>query len=831
MKKLSLYFLVLSFLISCNTIKYVPENELLLTNNSVYIDSVKTVKEEINELLLQKPNAKSLGLPVSLYFYNLGNPKGPQEVGEWQSKYPKWYNTFKTLFSEKQSISVAKSFMGLNSWFLTNGQAPVIIQDKKTKATTKNLKNYFFTQGYFRAKSSYKQDSIDLKKGRIRYFVTKGEPSFLDSVYTSIKSPVLDSLYNIQSDKSYLKEGAQYKNYSFIKETERLIKLYRNNGIYHFNENNISFNNDTLNNYKKTKVEIAISDRLVEKEGNYVSKPFKIQKIKRINIFTDYLYKLRNNPIKDTILYNDVNYYSFDKIRYNPKYLSQSIFIKPNQVYTDSLRNLTRNHLRGLKNFKSTSIRYNELNDDELEANIFLTPIEKYTLGIDTELSRSNLRRYDIATELSLINRNTFKGAEIFKFSVSGSYFNLVTGQPGWEIGGNISLEVPRFMMPFGLSKSVPKRMFPKTTFYSGINIQKNIALDKQNISVGIDYKWNFNKYKTIQIELMNAQYIRNLNVENYFNIYTSEYNNLFDINETYGSTYTTTDLSESANEESLSTIVNVMNRIAANESFEATNPTEYQDNLNILNRYNIITSDFLIPEIAYSFTYNNQKNINDFDFSYFRLRLANSGNILGFISDKVNAKDQITFLKLPLAQYFKTDIEYKKFWKIGTNSALAHRTFLGAIITYNGSDIPFSRSYFAGGSNDIRAWQTYDLGPGTRPQGLEFNIGSLKLLSSLEYRFDFVASLKGALFVDVGNIWDITNSSLVDDESRFTGIKSLEDIAIASGFGFRYDFKFLIARLDLGFKVREPYLTSKNWFQNTNFAHSQINIGINYPF
>jgi len=187
--------------------------------------------------------------------------------------------------------------------------------------------------------------------------------------------------------------------------------------------------------------------------------------------------------------------------------------------------------------------------------------------------------------------------------------------------------------------------------------------------------------------------------------------------------------------------------------------------------------------------------------------------------------------LHLPLAQYFKTDIEYKKYWALSENSLLAHRTFLGAIFSYNNSDIPFSRSYFAGGSNDIRAWKTYDLGPGIRPQGLEFNIGSLKFLSSFEYRFTLVGSLKSALFTDLGNIWDITNSSLVDDESKFHGIESLNDIAVGGGFGLRYDFKFLVARLDLGFKFREPYLTDEKWFRNTNFNNVVYNIGINYPF
>jgi outer membrane protein assembly factor BamA len=158
-------------------------------------------------------------------------------------------------------------------------------------------------------------------------------------------------------------------------------------------------------------------------------------------------------------------------------------------------------------------------------------------------------------------------------------------------------------------------------------------------------------------------------------------------------------------------------------------------------------------------------------------------------------------------------------------------RTFLGAIIPYDNSDIPFTKSYFAGGSNDIRAWQTYELGPGSRNTGLEFNVGSLKFLTSAEYRFDLVGKLKGALFIDAGNIWDITNSSFVDGAAKFSGLESLEDIAIGSGFGLRVDLSFLIIRLDVGFKTYEPYLKGNKWFKNYNFSSAVFNIGINYPF
>ena len=817
MKKLAIFFLLVVLFSSCNTIKYVKENELLLTKNIVYVDSVKNSNQNITELLMQRPNAKALGVPLSLHFYNLGNPKGSKTPTQWGKRNPNTYSFFKNNFSEKQSISIAKMFIGFNRWFLNSGEAPIVINDSKTKKTITNLNTYFLTEGYFRSKVTSKKDTIDHKKGTISYHVTKGKPSFLDSIQTKISSPVLDALYRESKHNSFLKSGEQYKDANFIKEANRLVKLFRNKGVYHFNENYISFDNDTLKDYQKTSVDINISDRII---------PFKIQKIKKINVYTDYTYNKRDSIHKDSVLHKGVNFYAHNKLKYNPKYLSQSLFIKPNDVYNDIARNLTRTHLRGLKNFKSTSIRYNELNDHELEANVFLTPIEKYTLGLETELSRSNIREFDVSLKFSLTNRNAFKGAEIFKLSTFGSYFNSNNGF-GWEIGTDLSLEVPRFMIPFGLSKLVPKRMFPKTKFFIGGGVQKNIGLDNQNFTFGLDYKWSYSKNKSIQIELFNTQYIRNFNVDNYFNIYSSEYAKLKEV-ATANPTYILPDNKPSNS----SSILQFIQNVRQDAFFSTTNPIEYQNNLNIYNRYNIITSDFLIPEIAYSFIYNNQESPKDPTFSFFKIRVANSGNIMGLLSDQTNNRSQKTVFKIPIAQYFKTDIEYKKYWNLGNNTVLAHRTFLGAIMTYDNSSIPFSRSYFAGGSNDIRAWRTYDLGPGTRQPGLEYNIGSLKFLSSFEYRFNVIGSLKGALFADAGNIWDITNSSFIDDKAKFDSVKSITDIALGAGFGIRYDFKFLIARLDLGFKIHEPYLSNNDrWLQNFNLSSSVLNIGINYPF
>lgn len=827
MKKLSFYFLLIILFVSCNSTKHVTDEEHMLTHNYFLIDSVKTNANELQKYVLQKPNARFLGLPLGLYFHNIGNHNKPKTPSNWANENPRSYNFVKNIFSEKQSIAYASSFINLNNWFLSY-KAPEILNDVKVKRTANNLWAYYKTQGYFKSSvttTTYK-DSTN-KKASVTYYIKKGKPTILDTINIKIASTVLDSIYKESGLGSLLKKGNQYKDQTFRNEAHNIVKLYRNTGIYNFSESAIGFYVDSTRTDYKTNVDFLISsNRLIEKDGRYVEKPFKIHKIKEVNVITDYSFNKRDAKIKDSVSYQGINFLAYKKVKYNPKYLAQSIFLKPNEIYKDTLNNLTRSHLKSLKNFKSTNIRFSTIpgTDDELKMDLFLAPLEKYTLGLETELTHSNIRNLGVSGKFSITNRNTFKGAELLKMSLLGSWFNSNNG-PGWEIGADMSIEIPRLVAPFGLSKFVPKEMSPRTLFSVGSSFQKNIGLDRQTFTVLTDYKWQFNPKKRIQLEIFNTQYVKNLNINSFFNVYSSEYNNLNEVAEVYyNDPNKVLDLPSEA--------VSFMNTVATDNGFKASNSDEYNTATNILNRYNIITSDFLIPVIAYSFTYNNQADFKDNNFSFFKVRVANSGNVLGLLSKDINTNNKKTFLKIPLAQYFKTDLEYKKFWNIGTsNSVLGFRSSLGAIITYDNSDIPFTKSYFAGGSNDIRAWQTYELGPGKTNTGLEYNVGSLKFLTSLEYRFDVISKLKGALFLDAGNIWDITGSSFVNEDAKFNNLSSLKNIAVGSGFGARLDFNFLILRLDVGFKTYEPYLTNSKWFKNYNFSNAVYNVGINYPF
>ena len=188
--------------------------------------------------------------------------------------------------------------------------------------------------------------------GNYKLTKQKGKPTILDSVKIKIASPILDSIYKKSALETLLKTGNQYKDQTFRNEADNVVKLFRNNGIYHFSESAIGFYVDSTRTDYKTNIDFLISsNRLIESNGNYIEKPFNVHTIKEVNVFTDYSFAKRSNSIKDSISYNGINFLAHDKIKYNLKYLSQSIFLKPNGIYKDTLRNLTRTHLKSLKNF------------------------------------------------------------------------------------------------------------------------------------------------------------------------------------------------------------------------------------------------------------------------------------------------------------------------------------------------------------------------------------------------------------------------------------------------------------------------------------------------
>jgi len=394
-------------------VKYVADNEHLLTKNTITINDKKNVDDNINSYVLQRPNRLTLGVPIALHFYNWGNKDLEISFNEWKDSFPDEKKKPKRLKKSK-----------FNHWKFKNGEAPVILDSIKTKLTTDNLKQHFINQGYFRTKVDYKESRKNSKKATVDYTVNTGQVFLLDSVSRNIKSPVLDSIFEAHKEESLITTGKQFKFSYFEDEADRITKLFRNSGVYHFTRGAIEFKADSTINTYKSDAKLNISNRVIERNDSVFTVPYAIQKISKVDVYTDYSFNRKDEPYLKTDSSNGIKFHAHDDLKYNSKLLSNSVFIEPSTIYRDEDKNLTRKHLRGLQNFKSVKVEYEEIDSANLAAKIYLTPYKKYSFSANTELTHSNIKQLGVSGKISVLNRNTFKGAEILRFSIQGSFFN-----------------------------------------------------------------------------------------------------------------------------------------------------------------------------------------------------------------------------------------------------------------------------------------------------------------------------------------------------------------------------------------------------------------------
>ncbi|OEK07421.1 hypothetical protein A8C32_18485 [Flavivirga aquatica] len=839
LSKILFLIFITRFVISCDTVKRVADNEYLLTKNSVIINDKKDNTEAINNLIYQKPNSKIplFGTPLRLHLYNTARPNRDSLFEVWLDKKPKRRERFTKRYSKKQVDKLKKSVLAFNNWLRKTGETPVILDEEKAKKSIKRLQDYHINNGWFDVKSTYSISKKDDKRAEIEYQVETGKPFIIDSITETIKSPVIDSIYqNIKKDALIL-TNQQYRTSNFEQERKRISNKLRNSGVYHFNQDYISMVMDSIGTDKKFNVDIKIQDRAIRTQDSIKHEPFKVYTIKDVNIITDYTFENRGKPFLDSIIYNGYKLYSYNKIQYRPEALTDAIFINPGSIFKDIDRTRTYRHLNELRTFKYPNIEYIENPDNTLTDTIRLTPLKKFSLGFSADVSQSNIQSVGFSLNPSLLIRNIFRGAETFEISAIGSigaskdknnpddpFFDIN------EYGIDFKLTIPRLFSPFNTENIVPKYMSPSTQISLATTSQTNIGLDKQTFSGTFNYNWYPNKRVSNRLDLFNIQYVRNLNTNNYFGIYQNSYRALNQIAKDVNYIDSDGDLEKT-------NLTNSFINDALNNSFATgVNSTQLRTINNINERRERLTEDNLILSSSFNFINDERTNLFDEDFSIFRFKLELAGNLLASSSKllglKKNNDDRYELLNVAYSQFVKTEFDYTKHWDLGNKNILALRSFLGIAIPYgNSNSIPFSKSFFAGGPNDNRAWSAYSLGPGSSETTNEFNEANLKFSLSIEQRFNILGDLNGAIFVDSGNIWNVLDN-VEDENATFTNFDSLKDIAIGSGVGLRYDFSFFVFRFDIGFKTYDPFYREQNrWFNDYNFSNAVYNIGINYPF
>lgn len=202
----------------------------------------------------------------------------------------------------------------------------------------------------------------------------------------------------------------------------------------------------------------------------------------------------------------------------------------------------------------------------------------------------------------------------------------------------------------------------------------------------------------------------------------------------------------------------------------------------------------------------------------------------------------------LAYSRFVKGTADYREYIPISNNAVFGYRGFIGLAFPYGKSNsIPLNQRFYAGGSNDIRGWDIYSLGPGGIPlDEVTINGGEFKLLAQTEVRQQIVqnflsADWIGAWFTDAGNIWygprtefptaggtPTTNASQREQLltlGKFKFDEFYKQIAVSSGLGLRFDWEYIVARFDFAFRIHGP---QQGWFNDKNLYFS---FGIGHSF
>lgn len=851
--KIIAFILIATFICACNAVKRVPDGKNLLVKNNILVNGKSTNDETASNQMYQKPNGTLLGYRLRLNLYNLANLNPDSTYQAKFKNHPGKYERMSKILSAKQVDRLGQSFYykGIHEFLKSTGEPPVIIDTAKTKKSLLRLKYYYFNSGYFNVTTDYTIDSVAKKKAKINYNITTGPGYTLDTIKTNIMTPALDSLYKNNTEPSFLKSGNQYKTSDFEEEKNRLTTYFRNHGAYFFQPTYITFDIDTIGKKNKANVTLIINNNNIQEKDSSRTEPFKLYKISDVNIFTDYSAANAKNKITDSITYNNFNLYSYKKLKYKPRAITDAVFINKGSTFSDTRTTLSSRYLNNLKIFNYPSIQYEVDKRDStaqsLIAKVYLTPRKKYSFGATFDVTHSNIQDFGIGASISETIRNVFNRAETLEISTrlnlgsskdmanpNNNFFNVS------EYGIDLKLNFPRILMPFGTEKIIPKRMIPSTSISAGFSKQRNIGLDKENFTGGLAYNWSPKRNNTAKLELLNAQFVRNLNPDNYFNVYTSSYDELNNIGKDYNETLSNWGDDPAQQLQKNLTIpkgtTGFTTDVLTDKTALKPGMAEYKDVESIEERRRRLTENDFILATSYTFTKTTKKDLADNTFYQFKTKIESAGTLLTAISSlgnlPKNARGNYEIFNLEYSEYIKTEFDYIKHWDFGKEKVLAVRSFVGIAIPFGNSDyIPFSRSYYAGGSNDNRAWQPYSLGPGSTNAVRDFNEANMKIAFSAEFRFKVFGDVKGAIFADAGNIWNVLDN-VIDEKAKFDSVNDLAEIALGSGFGLRYDLSFFVIRLDLGFKTYNPaHDKGDRWFKEYNFGHSVLNFGINYPF
>ncbi len=689
---------------------------------------------------------------------------------------------------------------GFDRWVSDLGEAPTILSIPLAERTTTQLGFYYFNRGYFNSRARYEVEIDSARRAAdVRYFVDLGPQYTFGKVTYEIPSEAVREVVLNDTLSSLIIKGEPYDERTLEKERDRLSEIFRNDGFFGFSKDWIRYTADTTQaEGRVVDIRLRILDRPVRLLDTSYTVPHKRYYIQNIYVDYDFNYLNPNVRYEDTVLYNGYEMLIRDEEAYHPHLITRAVHFRPGDQFNATETKESYTHLTSLGVFGATEIEFSPVEGTDslvLDAFVKLTPLDKRSFTSQLEGTNTS-GNYGIAGNIGWINRNLFGAGEVLDLTLKGgiqaqvntldnsSLFNTT------ELGAEAGINFSRFLMPLSWQEYFPKKWRPSSRVYTSYSQQTRVEFRRRIVKVGISYQARLSDQWTISVSPLDFSYV-----------------NLLDADPDY-----------------------------INSLFFKTG---FQDNLIAAAR----------ATATYIPLNENQELVRHF----FRFSIEGAGNTLS-IFDSYIPKNPETgqgeLLGVPYAQYTKYDFEYRNYYKVSPNTTFVSRLLLG--VTYNRGNSPFlppfEKNYLAGGSQDIRAWVAYRLGPGSMPNYIYEQenyaaVAPIKAMVNFEYRFPVVGSLKGALFADAGNVWLFNREYDLNDfeglteaqveSAKFKWNTLVSSSALGTGFGLRYDFGFFQLRLDGGMKVWDPsepegyqYVLDGLRWQNVTY-----NFALGYPF
>ena len=771
---------ILVILAACNVTKNLGPKEYLLIQNKFHINTPKVTADDLSGYLQQQPNKKLFGLFRSnIALYNMGC-KGKD------TKFKKWLRN-------------------------SAGAAPVLLDSGMSVIASKQMVLYLANKGYF---NSSVRDSVVIKKKKatVHYHVKTSKPYKTRKIGYVIPDTLLARFVFKDTARSLIKPGNNYDAYKLDDERSRIATSLNNYGFFRFTTNYIAYRVDSTLGQHKLDITVEISNPVIPSFTNSSimdTLPHKRYYVNRLFIYPEFDHLAGDSVRYDTLLVEFVGpkkekskysyYFLYDgKMSIKPRTIAQSIFVEPGNYYSLDAVNQTYSRLANLQVFKyinmnfspSKSIRDStKKNSDPIDCNVQLSRSAGNAFSVSTDGTNS-AGAFGLQGGLTYSNRNIFRGAQLLRLGLNISaqtqpplydslpkrIFNVL------EIGVSASLTFPQFLFPIKPEK-ISKKLKPKTTISIGYNFQRQQDYDRHITNATFGYTWVQNNRLSQTFNPVEIALVKVFGDE-YFNDYL---NSLTD------------------------------------------QRLKYQ------------YTDHLVAGLRYTLQYTSQKLNLLNDYIYIRSNFETGGNLLYGIDNLVkapkNSTGNYTLLNNQNAQYVRPDFDFRYYEKFGNQHSVVYRFYAGIGIAYGNSvALPFEKAFFAGGANDLRGWKMGFLGPGSYYNDASDanydQFGDMQIEANIEYRFPIYKVVKGALFVDMGNVWLLKPSpSLPGGEITLTDF--LPEIAISTGLGLRLDFNFFMIRLDPAIPIKVPWAPAGNpwYFGKLQFRDIVWNFGIGYPF